>query len=114
MVIFFTWASRKFPQAFKLPPTSKLLLILAVVAALAGIVLATRQGRRFAATRMLKGLRSAGRSLRAVARPARSSWGCCLAARLVTQAYIGGLVASVQALAGTDQPAQPERIRNGR
>lgn len=114
MVIFFTWASRKFPQAFKLPPTSKLLLILAVVAALAGIVLATRQGRRFAATRMLKGLRSAGRSLQAVAASPVKLGLLFGGSALVTLAYIGGLVASVQALAGTDQPAQPERIRNGR
>ena len=64
MVIFFTWASRGLSHAFKLPSTSKLLLILAVLAALVGIVLATRRGRRFAATRLLKGLRSAAGSLR--------------------------------------------------
>ena len=59
LVIFFLWASRSLAHAFELPSTSKLLLILAVVAAVVGIVLATRRGRRFAATRVLKGLRSA-------------------------------------------------------
>ena len=49
LVIFFTLAGHQLAHAFKLPPASKLLLILAVVAALAGIVLATRRGRRFAA-----------------------------------------------------------------
>ena len=48
LVIFFTLAGHQLAQAFKLPPASKLLLILALVAALTGIVLATRRGRRFA------------------------------------------------------------------
>ena len=53
LVIFFTLAGHQLAHAFKLPPASKLLLILAVVAALAGIVLATRRGRRLAKTRLL-------------------------------------------------------------
>ena len=73
LVIFFTLAGHRMAQAFKLPPASKLLLILAVAAALTGIVLATRQGRRFAATRLLPGLRSAATSLRTVA-ATPSSW----------------------------------------
>ena len=67
LVIFFALASHRMTQAFKLPPASKLLLILAIAAALAGIVLATRRGRRFAATRLLPSLRSAAASLRTVA-----------------------------------------------
>ena len=59
LVVFFAWASRSLAHAFKLPSASKLLLILAVLAALLGILLATRRGRRFAATRVLKALRSA-------------------------------------------------------
>jgi len=46
LVIFFTLAGHRLAQAFKLPPASKLLLILAVAAALAGIVLATRLAAR--------------------------------------------------------------------
>ena len=57
MVIFFTLASQGLTCAFRLPPASKVLLILAVAAALVGIVLATTRGRRFAATRILPGLR---------------------------------------------------------
>ena len=67
LVIFFTLAGHQLAHAFKLPPASKLLLILAVVAALVGIVLATRRGRRLAATRLLPGLRSAAVSLRTAA-----------------------------------------------
>ncbi len=64
LVIFFTLAGHQLAHAFKLPPASKLLLILAILAALVGIVLATRRGRRLAATRLLPGLRSAAVSLR--------------------------------------------------
>jgi glycosyltransferase 2 family protein len=100
LVIFFLWASRSLAHAFTLPPASKLLLILAVVAALIGIVLATRRGRRFAATRLLKGLRSANASLRRVAaRPGKLTL-LIGGSALVTLAYIGGLAASVQAFGG--------------
>ena len=43
------------------------MLILALAAALTGIILATRRGRRFAATRLLPGVQSAAASLRTVA-----------------------------------------------
>ena len=72
LVIFFSLAGHQLAQAFKLPPASKLLLILALAAALTGIVLATRRGRRFATTRLLPGLRSAA-SACARSRQARSS-----------------------------------------
>jgi glycosyltransferase 2 family protein len=100
LVIFFTWASRSLAQAFKLPSTSKLLVILAVLAALVGIVLATRQGRRFAATRLLKGLRSASASLRRVAASPVKLALLFGGSAMVTLAYIAGLAASVQAFGG--------------
>ena len=53
LVIFFSWAGRGLGRAFKLPSSSTLLVILAVVAAVIGIVMATRQGRRFAARKLL-------------------------------------------------------------
>jgi hypothetical protein len=87
-------------HAFKLPPASKLLLILAVVAALAGIVLATRRGRRFAMTRLMPGLRSAAASLRTVAASPVKLTLLAGGSALITLAYIGGLAASVQAFGG--------------
>jgi len=100
IVIFFVWAGQALGQAFKLPSASKLLLILAVLAALVGIVLATRPGRRFAATRLLKGVRTAATSLRRVAAsPVKLSL-LLGGSALVTLAYIGGLAASVQAFGG--------------
>jgi undecaprenyl-diphosphatase len=100
LVLFFALASRGLTQAFKLPSASKLLLILAVLAALVGIVLATRQGRRFAATRGLKALRSASASLRRVAASPVKLAMLLGGSAAVTLAYIGGLAASVQAFGG--------------
>jgi undecaprenyl-diphosphatase len=100
LVIFFLWASRSLAHAFALPSTSKLLLILAVVAAVVGIVLATRRGRRFARTQVLKGLRSAYSSLRRVAVSPVKLALLVGGSALVTLAYIGGLAASIQAFGG--------------
>jgi len=100
LVIFAAVAGRALARAFKLPSASKLLLILAVAAALVGIVLATRKGRRFARTRLLTGARSAFASLRSVAAsPARLTL-LVGGSSLITLAYIGGLAASVEAFGG--------------
>ncbi len=100
LVIFFTLAGHRLAQAFKLPPASKLLLLLAIAAALVGIVLATRRGRRFATTRLLPGLRSAAASLRTVAVSPVKLTLLAGGSALITLAYIGGLAASVQAFGG--------------
>jgi len=107
LVIFFAWAGRSGAnKAFKLPSSSTLLAVLAAVAAVIGIVIATRQGRRFAARKVLPPLRSSLASLRKVARsPVRLTllFG---GSALVTLAYVAGLVASVQAFGGGASIAQ--------
>src|SRR6185295_16401223 len=75
-------------------------VILAVVAALVGIVLATRRGRRFATTRLRKVLRSAFGSLRQVAASPAKLILLVGGSALVTLAYFAGLAASVQAFGG--------------
>jgi glycosyltransferase 2 family protein len=100
MVVFFAWSGRGLAKAFKLPSTSKLLLILAVVAAIAGIVLATRPGRRFAAGKLIPGLRSAAASLRRVAQNPGKMIMLFGGSVLITLAYIGALAASAQAFGG--------------
>jgi glycosyltransferase 2 family protein len=100
LVIFFALAGHRLAQAFRLPPASKLLLVLAVAAALAGLVLASRRGRRFAVTRLWPGVRSAAASLRAVAASPVKLTLLTGGSALITLAYIGGLVASVQAFGG--------------
>jgi uncharacterized membrane protein YbhN (UPF0104 family) len=100
IVVFFTWSGRGLAQAFKLPSSSKLLLILAIVAAIVGIVLATRPGRRFAAGKLIPGLKSAGASLRRVAQNPGKMIMLFGGSTLITLAYIGGLAASIQAFGG--------------
>ena len=101
LVIFFAWAGRGGAgKAFKLPSSSTLLAVVAVVAAVIGIVIATRQGRNFAARKVLPSLRS---SLASLARVARSPVRLGLlfgGSALVTLAYVGALVASVEAFGG--------------
>ena len=100
LVIFFAWAGRSPGKAFKLPSSSTLLVILGVAAAVIGIVIATRQGRQFAARKLLPSLRSSLASLRRVARSPAKLALLFAGSALVTLAYVGGLAASVQAFGG--------------
>jgi uncharacterized membrane protein YbhN (UPF0104 family) len=101
LVIFFAWAGRGGAgKAFKLPSSSTLLAVLAVAAVVIGIVIATRQGRRFVGRKVLPPLRS---SLASLGRVARSPVRLTLlfgGSALVTLAYVGGLAASVEAFGG--------------
>jgi undecaprenyl-diphosphatase len=100
IVIFFAWSSRRLGQAFKLPSTSTLLAILAVILAVIGILLATRPGRRFASDTLVPGVRSAAASLSRVAQNSGKMTMLVGGSALVTLAYIGGLAASVEAFGG--------------
>jgi uncharacterized membrane protein YbhN (UPF0104 family) len=100
MVIFFTWAGHGLSTAFKLPSGSKLLLVLAVIVAVAGLVLATRPGRRLAAGKLIPGVRSAIASLRLAARRPGKMIMLVGGSALITLAYIGALAASVEAFGG--------------
>ena len=100
IVVFFALAGHGLTKAFKLPSGSKILLVLAVIIALIGVVLATRPGRRWTRKQLIPGARSAAGSLRrAAASPVKLGllFG---GSALVTLAYIGGLAASVQAFGG--------------
>ena len=100
IAVFFTLAGHDLTKAFKLPSGSKILLILAVLLAVVGLVLATRPGRRWARKQLIPGARSAAGSLRqAAASPVKISllFG---GSALVTLAYIGALAASVAAFGG--------------
>jgi glycosyltransferase 2 family protein len=100
IVVFFSWAGRGLAKAFRLPSASKLLLILAVVMAIVGIVLATRPGRRFAAGKLIPGLKSAAASLKRVAQKPGKMLMLFGGSALITLAYIGALAASIQAFGG--------------
>jgi glycosyltransferase 2 family protein len=100
IAVFFTLAGHDLTKAFKLPSGSKILLVLAVLLAVVGLVLATRPGRHWARKQLIPGARAAAGSLRlAAASPAKLSllFG---GSALVTLAYIGALAASVGAFGG--------------
>ena len=59
IVVFFALAGHDLTKAFKLPSGSKILLILAVIIAVIGVVLATRPGRRWTRKQLIPGARSA-------------------------------------------------------
>ena len=99
IAVFFTWSGHGLAKVFKLPSSSKLLLLLAVVAAIVGIVLATRPGRRFVG-KLIPGLKSAAASLRRVSRSPAKMLMLFGGSALITLAYIGALAASVQAFGG--------------
>jgi glycosyltransferase 2 family protein len=100
IVVFFTWAGKGLGKAFQLPSSSKLLAILAVIAAVIGIMLATRPGRRFVSGKIIPGLRSAAASLRQAAQNPEKMIMLFGGSALITLTYIGALAASVQAFGG--------------
>jgi uncharacterized membrane protein YbhN (UPF0104 family) len=100
IVVFFALAGHDLAKAFKLPSGSKILLILAVIIAVIGVVLATRPGRRWTRRQLIPGVRcAAGRLRQAATSPVKLGllFG---GSALITLAYITGLAASVQAFGG--------------
>jgi glycosyltransferase 2 family protein len=100
IVVFFALAGHDLTKAFKLPSASKILLILAVILAIIGVVLATRPGRRWTARQLIPGVRSAAGSLRQAAASPLKLGLLFGGSALITLAYIAGLDASVQAFGG--------------
>lgn len=106
MLVFFAWARQSAASAFKLPDSSKILVVLAVVLALAGLALATRWGRKFVRHKVLTAVR---RTLANLARVARSPTKlACLVggSALVTLGYVVALAAAVAAFDGGPTFAQ--------
>jgi len=100
IAIFFTVAGRQLSGTFKLPSPSKVLLALGIIAAVVGLILATRRARRIAARTILPRVRSALANLREVGRHPGKLILLVGGSALVTLAYIGGLVMSVLAFGG--------------
>jgi len=100
LVVFFAWSGRSLSHAFKLPSTSKLLLILSVIVAVVGLVLATRPGRRLAVDKLLPGLRTAAASLWQVAQRPGKMIMLVGGSTLITLLYIAALAASIDAFGG--------------
>jgi undecaprenyl-diphosphatase len=97
LFVFLAWAGQSGSHAFKIPASSKLLVIIAVVLALIGIVLATRKGRRLMRTHVLRWLRQSWASLRTLARSPIKLAELFGGSVGVTLAYIASLFAAVLA-----------------
>jgi undecaprenyl-diphosphatase len=98
LIVFFVWSGSALGRAFTLPSGSKLLLIVAVVLALLGLVMATRWGRKKVLTPVVKGVRSSAANLRQVAKsPAKMAllFGGSLMTTLAYVCAFGGAVAAL-------------------
>ena len=96
LFVFLAWAGQG-GSGFKLPASSKLLVVIAVVLAIIGIVLATKKGRRLFRTHVIRWARQSVSSMATLARsPAKLAelFGGSVG---VTVAYIGALYAAVLA-----------------
>jgi len=99
IVVFFVLAGHDLTKAVKLPSSSKILLILAVVLAVVGIVLATRPGRRWTKKQLVPMVRSAAVSLRRAASSPVKLGLLFGGSALITLLYIAAVAASIKAFA---------------
>jgi glycosyltransferase 2 family protein len=97
LIVFFAWAGQDSSQAFKIPASSTVLVIIAVVLALVGIVLATRKGRRLLRTHVLGFLRRSYLSLLSLSKSPAKLAALVGGSAGVTLAYIGALAAAMAA-----------------
>jgi glycosyltransferase 2 family protein len=100
LIVFFAWAGQGGGTGFSIPGGSKVLVVIAVVLALLGILVATRRGRRLLRTTVLDFVKQALTSTVSLARsPAKLAalFGGSVA---LTLAYIGALGAAVAAMHG--------------
>ena len=100
IAIFFTWSGSDLGKAFSLPSGSKVLLVLAIVAALLGGLMFTRWGRKTIVRPLVKGVRAAAVNFAQVVRSPMKLAGLFGGSAGVTLAYIGALVAAVNAFNG--------------
>jgi undecaprenyl-diphosphatase len=100
LVVFFAWAGRSGGDAFKLPSGSRLLAIIAVVLALAGVVAATRRGRRLVRTHVVTFVKRSINSIVVLSRSPVKLAALFGGSLGVTLAYICALAAAVAAFSG--------------
>ncbi len=100
LFLFLAWAGRSEGGGFSIPSSSKLLVAIAVVLAVVGLLVATRWGRRFFRTKVLRFVKQSLSSMVALARsPGRllALFGGSIG---VTMAYAAALACAVAAFDG--------------
>ncbi|MGH9280813.1 MAG: lysylphosphatidylglycerol synthase transmembrane domain-containing protein, partial [Acidimicrobiales bacterium] len=93
-------AKQSATKAFSLPSGSNLLVGIAVVLAVAGVVAATRRGRRLVRTHVVGGLRRSFTSIASLGRSPGRLAALFGGSAAVTLAYVGALAAAVAAFHG--------------
>ncbi len=97
---FLAWAGRSNSNAFQIPSTSRILVIIAVVLAIVGLVALSRWGRRILRTHVLQFLARSWSSIVVLARSPAKMAALFGGSTLVTLAYICALAAAVAAFDG--------------
>ena len=100
LFVFVAWAGHSDSNAFQIPSTSRILVVIAVVLALVGLVAATRWGRRILRTHVLRFLKDSWASMVTLARSPTKMATLLGGSTLVTLAYICALAAAVAAFDG--------------
>ncbi|HET6663372.1 MAG TPA: flippase-like domain-containing protein, partial [Acidimicrobiales bacterium] len=106
LVLFVAWAGQAGAGTFKIPSSSKVLVVVAVVLALAGIVAATRRGRRLARTHVFGFVKQSITRMVVLARSPVKLAALFGGSFGVALAYIGALAAALAAYNGDLSVAQ--------
>jgi glycosyltransferase 2 family protein len=105
LVVFFAWAGRT-GGGFSIPSSSKLLVVIAILLAAIGIVMATRKGRRVLRTKLLPAVKQSLASIRSLARSPQRLLALFGGSTGVTLAYIAALACTANAFDGGVSLAQ--------
>ena len=100
LFLFLAWAGRTEGGGFSIPSSSKLLVAIAVVLALVGLLLATRWGRRFFRTKVLRFVKDALSSMVALVHSPGRLFALFGGSVGVTLAYAAALACAIAAFDG--------------
>jgi undecaprenyl-diphosphatase len=106
LLAFFAWAGRSDSNAFQIPSTSRILVVIAAVLAVVGLVALTRWGRRILRTHVLGFLRNSWSSLVVLGRSPAKLALLLGGSTFVTIFYVCALAAAVAAFNGDVSFAQ--------
>jgi undecaprenyl-diphosphatase len=105
LIVFVAWAGQQ-NAGFKIPASSKMLVIIAAVLAIIGIVMATRRGRRLFRTHVWRYVKQSLSSIAVLSRSPMKLTMLFGGSAGITLAYIAALAASVAAFGGDVNFAQ--------
>jgi undecaprenyl-diphosphatase len=113
LFVFLAWAGKGGGSGFKVPTSSKLLVVIAVVLAVVGIVLATRRGRKLFRTHVMRWLKQSISSLATLARSPLKLVALFGGSAGVTIAYVLALYAATAAFHADVSVAQAGAVYLG-